>query len=124
VLPGMRERGGGRIVQIGSDVVERVLPSMSAYAAAKAAQHSLTESWARALGPDGITVNTVAPGWIPVERHASAGPEELAEYAAQVPLRRMGTPDEVAAVVAFLTSPDGGFVTGERVRVNGGHTLG
>ncbi|MGV9881327.1 SDR family NAD(P)-dependent oxidoreductase [Streptomyces sp. NPDC003006] len=124
VLPGMRGRGGGRIVQIGSDVLERVLPEMSAYTAAKAAQHALTECWARALGPYGITVNTVAPGWIPVERHADASAESLAAYAADVPLRRMGRPEDVAAAVAFLASPQAAFVTGERVKVNGGHTLG
>ncbi|WP_345655219.1 SDR family oxidoreductase [Streptomyces siamensis] len=124
VLPAMRERGGGRIIQIGSDVLERVLPEMSAYAAAKAAQHSLTECWARALGPYGITVNTVAPGWIPVERHAGTSPESLASYAADVPLRRMGQPEDVAAAVAFLASPAAAFVTGERIKVNGGHTLG
>ncbi|MFJ9037045.1 SDR family NAD(P)-dependent oxidoreductase [Streptomyces sp. NPDC102406] len=124
VLPGMRERGGGRIVQIGSDVIERVLPEMSAYTAAKAAQHSLTECWARALGPDGITVNTVAPGWIPVERHVDVPAEDRVAYAAEVPLRRMGDPDDVAAAVAYLVSPQAAFVTGERIRVNGGHTLG
>ncbi|MEU6391000.1 SDR family oxidoreductase [Streptomyces sp. NPDC046939] len=124
VVPAMRERGGGRIVQIGSDVLERVLPEMSAYTAAKAAQHSLTEVWARALGPDGITVNTVAPGWIPVERHAGAPAEALAAYAAAVPLRRMGDPEDVAAAVSYLASPGAAFVTGERIRVNGGHTLG
>ncbi len=124
VLPGMRAAGGGRIVQIGSDVLERSLPRMSAYVAAKAAQHSLTECWAQALGPDGITVNTVAPGWIPVERHADTAPESLASYAADVPLGRMGRPDDVAAAVAFLASSAAGFITGERVKVNGGHTLG
>ncbi|MFI8191500.1 SDR family NAD(P)-dependent oxidoreductase [Streptomyces sp. NPDC085946] len=124
VLPAMRERGGGRIIQIGSDAPERVLPEMSAYIAAKAAQHSLTECWARALGPYRITVNTVAPGWIPVERHAGASPASLASYTADVPLRRMGDPEDVAAAVAFLASPQAAFVTGERIRVNGGHTLG
>ncbi|NEB79996.1 SDR family oxidoreductase, partial [Streptomyces sp. SID14478] len=123
VLPVMRERGG-RIVQIGSDVTERVLPEMAAYTAAKAAQHSLTECWARAFGPYGITVNTVAPGWIPVERHSATLAEERAAYAAEVPLRRMGSPDDVAAAVAYLVSPEGAFVTGERIKVNGGHTLG
>ncbi|MEB8338511.1 SDR family NAD(P)-dependent oxidoreductase [Streptomyces endophyticus] len=124
VLPAMRERGGGRIVQIGSDVTERLLPEMSAYVAAKAAQHSLTECWARALGPHGITVNTVAPGWIPVERHTATPAGERAAYTAEVPLRRMGSPDDVAAAVAYLVSSEGAFVTGERIRVNGGHSLG
>ncbi|SNT08123.1 SDR family oxidoreductase [Actinacidiphila glaucinigra] len=120
VLPTMRERGGGRIIQIGSDVLERSVPEMAAYTAAKAAQHSLTKSWAQALGPFGITVNTVAPGWIPVERHAGVDRETLAAYAAEVPLGRMGRPEDVAAAVAFLVSPDAGFITGERIKVNGG----
>ncbi|MFD5318352.1 SDR family NAD(P)-dependent oxidoreductase [Streptomyces sp. NPDC127098] len=123
-LPAMRERGGGRIIQIGSDVLERALPEMAAYVAAKAAQHALTECWARALGPYGITVNTVAPGWIPVERHAGASPASLAAYAAAVPMGRMGRPEDIAAAVCFLASPEASFVTGERVRINGGHTLG
>src|SRR5580693_5664932 len=74
VLPGMKERGRGRIVQIGSDIFERAVPGMSAYVAAKGAQLGLTRSWARELGPFGITVHYVAPGWIPVERHAGASP--------------------------------------------------
>ncbi|ARQ67624.1 SDR family NAD(P)-dependent oxidoreductase [Streptomyces marincola] len=123
-LPALREHGAGRIVQIGSDVLERALPEMAAYTAAKAAQHSLTVGWARAFGRHGITVNTVAPGWIPVERHADASPESLASYAAEVPLGRMGRPEDIAATVAFLASPAAAFITGERVRVNGGHTLG
>lgn len=124
VLPGMRARGGGRIVQIGSDMPDRAQTGWSAYAAAKSAQRTLTRVWARELGPAGITVNVVAPGWIPVERHADASAAERAEYAAEVPLRRMGTPPDVAGAVAFLASADGAFVTGQCLTVNGGHTLG
>jgi 3-oxoacyl-[acyl-carrier protein] reductase len=65
----------------------------------------------------------VAPGWIPVERHADADPDDLARYTADVPLRRLGTPDDVASVVAFLASEGAAFVTGERITVNGGHTI-
>ncbi|MFB9203403.1 SDR family NAD(P)-dependent oxidoreductase [Nonomuraea spiralis] len=119
VLPGMRERGRGRVIQIGSDVVDRRLPGMSAYIAAKGAQHALAQTWARELGPYGITVNVVAPGWIPVERHAGV---DEADYLAEVPLGRMGTPADVAAAVSFLASDGGAFVTGQRVTVNGGHT--
>ncbi|RVX42451.1 3-oxoacyl-[acyl-carrier protein] reductase [Nonomuraea polychroma] len=119
VLPGMRERGGGRVIQIGSDVVDRNLPGMSAYIAAKGAQHALTEAWARELGPYGITVNVVAPGWIPVERHAGL---DQSGYLEEVPLRRMGTPEDVAAAVSFLASDGGAFITGQRVTVNGGHS--
>ncbi len=123
VVPGMRRLGGGRIVQIGSDAFERAAPGMSAYSAAKGAQLSLTRTWARELGRFGITVNVVAPGWIPVERHAGVDPRRLAEYLADVPLGRMGTPGEVADVVAFLASDAARFVTGERITVNGGHTI-
>jgi 3-oxoacyl-[acyl-carrier protein] reductase len=123
VLPGMRALGGGRVVQIGSDAFERASPRTSAYTAAKGAQLGLTRSWARELGPDNITVNMVAPGWIPVERHADADSADLLRYAAAVPLGRMGTPDDVAAVVAFLASDGASFITGERITVNGGHTI-
>ncbi|MEV4073714.1 SDR family NAD(P)-dependent oxidoreductase [Nonomuraea fuscirosea] len=119
VLPGMKERGGGRVIQIGSDIVDRKLPGMSAYTAAKGAQHAITEVWAKELGPYGITVNVVAPGWIPVERHAGL---DESGYLAEVPLGRMGTPEDVAAAVAYLASEDGAFVTGQRITVNGGHT--
>jgi len=122
-LPHMRALRWGRVVQIGSDAFERASPRTSAYTAAKGAQLGLTRSWARELGLDGITINLVAPGWIPVERHADADPADLARYAADVPLRRMGTPDDVAAAVAFLVSDGAAFVTGERITVNGGHTI-
>jgi 3-oxoacyl-[acyl-carrier protein] reductase len=123
VLPGMRSLGGGRIVQIGSDLFERAAPGMAAYSAAKGAQWSLTRTWARELGPLGVTVNVVAPGWIPVERHAGIDRRHLEAYLADVPLGRMGTPAEVADVVAFLASDGARFINGERITVNGGHTI-
>jgi 3-oxoacyl-[acyl-carrier protein] reductase len=124
VLPGMRARGRGRIVQIGSDMPDRALPGWSAYSGAKAAQLALTRVWARELGPAGITVNVVAPGWVPVERHADATAAERDGYLAEVPLARFGTPGDVAGAVAFLASDEGAFVTGQCLTVNGGHTLG
>ncbi|NBE97781.1 SDR family oxidoreductase [Nonomuraea sp. KC401] len=119
VLPGMKARGGGRVIQIGSDIVDRKLAGMSAYIAAKSAQHAMTLSWARELGPYGVTVNIVAPGWIPVERHSGL---DESGYLAEVPLGRMGTPGDVAAAVSYLASDDAAFVTGQRLTVNGGHT--
>ena len=124
VVPGMKALGGGRIVHIGSDMPDRALPGWSAYSAAKAGLVALTHTWAKELGPHAITVNVVAPGWIPVERHAGASPAERAAYAAEVPLRRMGTPAEVAATVAFLASEEAAFVSGQCLPVNGGHTMG
>lgn len=119
-LPSMRSSGGGRVILIGSDLADRAAPLMSAYVAAKNAQVGLTKVWAKELGPDGITVNLVQPGWIPVERHAGIDSDS---YAAEVPLRRMGTPDDVAATVGHLASDAGGFITGQRITVNGGHVI-
>jgi 3-oxoacyl-[acyl-carrier protein] reductase len=123
VLPGMKTRQRGRVIQIGSDIVDRNLPGMSAYVAAKGAQLGLTRTWARELGPFGITVNLVAPGWIPVERHAGEDPAVLAQYLAATPVRRVGTPQDVADVVCFLASDAASFITGEQITVNGGHTI-
>jgi 3-oxoacyl-[acyl-carrier protein] reductase len=119
-LPSMRSSGGGRVILIGSDLADRAAPLMSAYVAAKSAQVGLTRVWAKELGPDNITVNLVQPGWIPVERHAGI---DSAAYEAEVPLRRMGTPDDVAAMVGHLASDAGGFITGQRITVNGGHVM-
>jgi 3-oxoacyl-[acyl-carrier protein] reductase len=122
-LPAMKRLGGGRIIHIGSDSFERALPGTSAYNAAKGAQIGLARTWARELGPYGVTVNVVAPGWIPVERHGEVTAENSARYVAEVPLRRLGTPQEIADVVAFVASDAARFVTGERITVNGGHTI-
>jgi 3-oxoacyl-[acyl-carrier protein] reductase len=65
----------------------------------------------------------VAPGWIPVERHAGLPPEERTRYLADIPAGRIGTPQDVAAVVAFLVSDAASFITGAQIIVNGGHTL-
>lgn len=122
VLPGMKVAGRGRIIQIGSEMAETALAGWSHYVAAKSAQLGLTRCWARELGPFNITVNLVAPGWMPVERHADATAEELADYVADVPLGRIGSPNDVAATVAFLASDDAAFLTGQCMPVNGGRT--
>jgi 3-oxoacyl-[acyl-carrier protein] reductase len=123
VLPGMRHRGFGRIIHIGSEVVELGNPRFANYVSAKAAQLGLTRSWARELATTGITVNLVAPGWIPTERHADATREEIDAYSAGVPMKRMGVPEDVAKLVAFLASDATGFITGQSFAVNGGNTL-
>jgi 3-oxoacyl-[acyl-carrier protein] reductase len=124
VLAGMRARRFGRIVQIDSEVADRPPPGRSAYATAKSAQVGLTRSWARELAPFGITVNTVAPGFIPVERHAGVPRQITDAYLASVPAGRMGTPQDIAHAVSFLASEDAGFITGQRIVVDGGRGLG
>jgi NAD(P)-dependent dehydrogenase (short-subunit alcohol dehydrogenase family) len=123
VLADMTSAGAGRVIHVGSDIIDRALPGSSAYAAAKAAQLGLARVWARELAPLGITVNTVAPGWVPVERHESGREADRLDYLREVPLGRMGEPADVAGAVSYLASDDAAFVTGARLVVNGGFTV-
>jgi 3-oxoacyl-[acyl-carrier protein] reductase len=123
VLPGMRQRGFGRVINIGSEVFELGNPRFANYVSAKGAQLGLTRSWARELAPTGVTVNLVAPGWIPTERHADATQEELDAYTVNVPMKRMGKPEDVGKTVAFLASDAARFITGQKFAVNGANTL-
>jgi NAD(P)-dependent dehydrogenase (short-subunit alcohol dehydrogenase family) len=123
VIASMKQRRWGRIIHIGSEVFERGVPKFSAYVAAKGAQLGLARSWAMELAPWNITVNLVAPGWIPTERHADVPQADKDQYATSVPLKRMGQPEEIAQTVAFLASDAAGFITGQKLSVNGGNTL-
>jgi 3-oxoacyl-[acyl-carrier protein] reductase len=123
VVGAMKARRSGRIIQIGSEVFERGVPEFSSYVSAKGAQLGLTRSWALELAPWQITVNLVAPGWIPTERHAGDPQAAKDAYAAAVPMRHMGKAEDVAEAVAFLASRDAGFITGQKIAVNGGNTL-
>jgi 3-oxoacyl-[acyl-carrier protein] reductase len=123
VLPGMKARRHGRIIQIGSEVFERGVPEFSNYVQAKGAQLGLTRSWAMELAPWQITVNLVAPGWIPTERHVNDPQEAKDAYAKAVPLGHMGVADDVAEAVVFLASDEAKFITGQKLSVNGGNTL-
>jgi 3-oxoacyl-[acyl-carrier protein] reductase len=124
VLPGMQARRYGRIVHIDSEVAHRPSPGTSAYVTAKSAQIGLARSWARELAQFGITVNTVAPGFVPVERHAGVPDEVRDAYLASVPAGRMGAPGDIAHAVSFLASEGAGFITGQRIVADGGRSLG
>ena len=123
LVPNMKAKGHGRIIQIGSEVFEKGVPEFSNYVSAKGAQLGLTRSWAMELAPHGITVNLVAPGWIPTERHASDPQQAKDDYAASVPMRRMGEAADVAEAVAYLASDAAKFITGQKLSVNGGNSL-
>jgi 3-oxoacyl-[acyl-carrier protein] reductase len=122
-LPDWRQKKSGRVINIGSEVVNIGNPEFAHYVAAEAAMLGLTRSWARELGPDGITVNLVEPGWIPVERHAGETASSIDAYRREVPMGRMGLPSDLVGMVVFLTSPRASFVTGQSFAVNGGRTL-
>jgi len=122
-LSAMKKARWGRIINIGSEAFDLGNADFSAYVAAKGAMLGLTRAWATELGPWQITVNLVAPGWIPVERHAGTPQSTLDAYAAQLPLRRQGVPMDIAEAVAFLADDGSGFITGQNLAVNGGNTF-
>jgi 3-oxoacyl-[acyl-carrier protein] reductase len=122
LLPAMRERRHGRVINITSEVFHTSMPRFSAYVAAKGGQIGWSRSMATELAPDGITVNTVAPGWVPVERHDDAPADAKDAYLATVPMGRWGRPADVAHAVAYFASDEASFVTGQTLVVNGGRT--
>jgi len=123
LLPRMKERQSGRIINITSEVFHAGVPEFSAYVAAKGGQIGWSRSMANELAPHGITVNTVAPGWIPVERHDDVPEKAKANYLSTIPLGRWGKPSDIAHAVTFFAADESSFLTGQTLIVNGGRTL-
>jgi len=121
-LPRMKAKKWGRIINITSEVFQRAVAPFSAYVAAKGGQIGWSRSMARELAPHGITVNMVAPGWIPVERHGKERPEVKEAYRTLIPAGRWGTPQDVAEAVLYFASEEASFITGQTISVNGGMT--
>jgi 3-oxoacyl-[acyl-carrier protein] reductase len=121
-LAHMKAQKWGRIVNITSEVFQRAVAPFSAYVAAKGGQIGWSRSMSREVAPFGITVNMVAPGWIPVERHEKDSQEAKDEYRALIPAGRWGTPQDVANAVLYFASEEASFVTGQTLCVNGGMT--
>ncbi len=115
----MRERRG-RIVNIASIVGVTGNAGQASYAAAKAGMLGFTKSLAKEIASRGITVNAVAPGFIDTDMTRSMSEEQRTELARQIPMARLGTPEDVAAAVLFLVSPQAAYITGETLHVNGG----
>ncbi len=125
VIPHMLEAGWGRIVNISSSSAQGGQQLMAPYVASKAAMIGLTKSLALELGPKGITVNTIPPGFIdtPLLRKTEARGllgDSVDHHASLTPVRRVGRPDDIANACAFLVGEDAGYVTGQVIGVNGG----
>ncbi|MFF0085842.1 SDR family NAD(P)-dependent oxidoreductase [Streptomyces canus] len=124
-LPDMTAAGWGRVVNISSSSTHSGQPFMAHYVAAKSAVNGLTKSLALELGPSGITVNAIPPGFVDTpmlrkveERQRLGGTVE--DHIARTPVRRVGRPEDIAAACAFLVSEEAGYITGQILGVNGG----
>jgi 3-oxoacyl-[acyl-carrier protein] reductase len=126
VFRGMREaakrmRDGGRIISVSSSVVGLYQPTYGVYAATKAAVEAMTHILAKEVGKRGITVNAVAPGPVATELFLGGkSDEQVAAIETMNPFGRLGQPEDIASVVAFLASPDAGWISGQVIRANGG----
>jgi len=120
VLRGMMKARHGRIISVGSVVGTMGNAGQANYAAAKAGLIGFSKSLAREIGSRGITVNVVAPGFIDTDMTQKLGEDARTALQNQIPLERLGKPEDIAAAVAFLASKDAGYITGETLHVNGG----
>src|SRR3984893_10401834 len=120
VLRPMMKARGGRIINITSVVASSGNPGQANYAAAKAGVAGMTRALAREIGSRGITVNCIAPGFIDTDMTRVLPQAQRTALTAQIPLGRLGSPDDIAHAVAFLASPFAGYITGTTLHVNGG----
>jgi NAD(P)-dependent dehydrogenase (short-subunit alcohol dehydrogenase family) len=120
VLPGMRERGWGRVVNFASMAGKDGNPNLSAYSASKAAVIALTKSVGKELATSGVAVNAVAPAVFETPMNADTAPEVLERLTSLIPMRRLGRPEEAAALVSWLCSDECSFSTGSVYDLSGG----
>ena len=124
VVPDMVERGWGRIIQISSVNGEKGQAGQTNYSAAKAGMHGFTMALARELASKGVTVNTVNPGYIGTDMVRAIKPAILEKIVETIPVKRLGTPDEIGSIVVWLAGDDSGFTTGADFSCNGGLHMG
>jgi acetoacetyl-CoA reductase len=120
----MVERGFGRIIQISSVNGAKGQAGQTNYSAAKAGMHGFSMALALEMANKGVTVNTVSPGYIGTDMVNAIKPEVLEKIVATIPVKRLGTPDEIASIVGWLAGPESGFTTGAEFAVNGGLHMG
>ena len=125
VVPGMVEKGWGRIIQISSVNGEKGQAGQTNYSAAKAGMHGFTMALAQELAAKGVTVNTVSPGYIGTDMVRAIDEKVLNErIIPQIPVGRLGEPEEIARCVVFLASDDAGFISGSTISANGAQFFG
>ncbi len=124
VIDGMRARKWGRVVQISSINGQKGQYGQANYAAAKAGMHGFTISLAQENAKFGITVNTVSPGYVGTDMVMAVPEEVRAKIVAQIPVGRLGDPDEIAYAVGFLCADQAAWITGANLAINGGHYMG
>ena len=124
VVPEMVEKGWGRIIQISSVNGNKGQAGQTNYSAAKAGMHGFTMALAQELATKGVTVNTVSPGYIGTDMVKSIREEVLAKIVGTIPVKRLGEPSEIASIIAWLVSMEGGYSTGADFSVNGGLHMG
>ncbi len=124
VVPGMVEKGWGRIIQISSVNGEKGQAGQTNYSAAKAGMHGFTMALAQELASKGVTVNTVSPGYIGTDMVRSIKPEILEKIVSTIPVKRLGRPEEIGSICAWLAGEDSGFTTGADFSCNGGLHMG
>jgi len=124
VIDGMVERGWGRIINISSVNGQKGQFGQTNYATAKAGIHGFSMSLAQEVATKGVTVNTVSPGYIGTDMVRSIRPDVLEKIIATIPVRRLGTPEEIASICAWLASDESGFSTGADFSLNGGLHMG
>jgi acetoacetyl-CoA reductase len=124
VVVDMVERGFGRIIQISSVNGEKGQAGQTNYSAAKAGMHGFTMALAQEMASKGVTVNTVSPGYIGTDMVRAIKPEILEKIVATIPVKRLGRPEEIGAIVAWLAGEDSGFTTGADFSCNGGLHMG
>ena len=120
VVPDMVERGFGRVIQISSVNGQKGQAGQTNYSAAKAGMHGFTMALAQEMATKGVTVNTVSPGYIGTDMVKAIREDILEKIVGTVPVKRLGKPEEIASIVAWLASEDGGYSTGADFAVNGG----
>ncbi|NUZ05049.1 acetoacetyl-CoA reductase [Piscinibacter koreensis] len=124
VIDNMVERGWGRVINISSVNGEKGQFGQTNYSAAKAGMHGFTMALAQEVASKGVTVNTVSPGYVATDMVKSIRREVLDKIVSGIPVKRLGTPDDIASIVGWLASEESGFATGADFSVNGGLHMG